>query len=565
MAKQVRSKLYVFLIYLALAVSTFIAYEPVRHNDFVRYDDHIYVTENPNVTGGITRQSIIWAFTEPHAHMWHPLTTLSHILDCQLFGLNPRGHHLISVLFHTVNSLLLFWILKEMTGTIWASAFVAGVFAMHPLQVESVAWVAERKTVLSGLFWFLTMAVYVWYTKQPAIRRYILLCGTYALCIMTKPVVVTLPFVLLLLDYWPLDRVKWGCQIENTNLSEATPNGPSPQKTAVGWLVTEKVPLFALSAVLSVVTFVAQQHGEVVWSLKAWPLPTRVINALGCYFNYIMKMLYPKGLAALYPLSDKPTIDAVVLAVVGVIVLLKVWGRGRRWLVVGLLWYLGTLVPVIGLVQVGSQIMADRYTYLPSIGIFIIIAWGTTEIFAKLPHPKPLAAAAATAVLIAMVLLTRIQVGYWRDSPTLYQRAIAVTRNNFVMHDNYGLYLFEQGRYEEATQHFKEALRICPGYPEARGNLCTTLLEQKKLDEAITCLTEALQERNDWPDMHKMYNNLGSAYAQKGNLTLAEVNYRKALALKPDYEPARNNLALVLAKQGKMPEPPKAKTNSQQN
>jgi tetratricopeptide (TPR) repeat protein len=268
-----------------------------------------------------------------------------------------------------------------------------------------------------------------------------------------------------------------------------------------------------------------------------------------------MKMLYPKGLAVLYPITNRPTIDAVVLAVVGVIVLLKVWGRGRRWLVVGLLWYLGTLVPAIGLVQVGLQIMADRYTYLPSIGVFIIIAWGAEEIFSKMRYSKVILATGAAAALIAMVFATRIQVGYWRDSPTLCKRALAATKNNFIMHDSYGEYLCEQGQYEEGIRHLKEAVRICPDYPPARRNICTALLAQKKFDEAISCLTEALQARNDWSDMYKMYNNLGSAYAQKGNFALAEINFRKALSLKPDYEPARKNLALALAKQGKMTSP----------
>jgi hypothetical protein len=360
--------------------------------------------------------------------------------------------------------------------------------------------------------------------------------------------------VLLLLDWWPLDRLLWQ---ENYSESAVQKQGISAayQKATLWYLVAEKIPLFVLSAVSGVITFIAQKQTESVWSLKSWPVAGRIINALACYSNYIMKILYPKGLGALYPLSDKPTIDAVVLAVVGVIVLLKLWGRGRPWLVVGLLWYLGTLVPVIGLVQVGSQIMADRYTYLPSIGIFIIIAWGAAEIFAKLPYPKPVVVATGAAALIAMVLLTRIQVSYWRDSPTLYKRAIAVTKNNFVMHDNYGLYLYKQQRYEEAVQHFKEALRIYPAYMPARGNLCTALIAQKKLDEAISCLTEALQESNDWLDMHKMYNNLGSIYAQKGNLDLAEINFRKALSLKPDYEPARNNLALLLAKRSEMTSP----------
>jgi hypothetical protein len=543
-----------FLISAALVAATLAAYEPIRHNDFVQYDDHIYVTENPNVTGGITLNSVIWAFTKPYASNWHPITWLSHMLDCEIYGLNPLGHHITNLLIHIANTLLLFLLLSKMTGTIWRSAFVAAAFALHPLHVESVAWVAERKDMLSGLFWMLTTLAYVHYAKQPNVRRYMSVLLLFVMGLMSKPMVVTLPFVLLLLDWWPLDRLLWQ---ENYSESAVQKQGISAayQKATLWYLVAEKIPLFVLSAVSGVITFIAQKQTESVWSLKSWPVAGRIINALACYSNYIMKILYPKGLGALYPLSDKPTIDAVVLAVVGVIVLLKLWGRGRPWLVVGLLWYLGTLVPVIGLVQVGSQIMADRYTYLPSIGIFIIIAWGAAEIFAKLPYPKPVVVATGAAALIAMVLLTRIQVSYWRDSPTLYKRAIAVTKNNFVMHDNYGLYLYKQQRYEEAVQHFKEALRIYPAYMPARGNLCTALIAQKKLDEAISCLTEALQESNDWLDMHKMYNNLGSIYAQKGNLDLAEINFRKALSLKPDYEPARNNLALLLAKRSEMTSP----------
>ncbi|MGA2916262.1 MAG: tetratricopeptide repeat protein [Sedimentisphaerales bacterium] len=552
MAQRISDKFTIFLISLALIVTILIAYEPIRHNEFVGYDDDKYITENPNVREGTTRDSVIWAFTKYHYHMWHPLTTLSHMLDCEIYGLNPLGHHITSLLIHIANSLLLFLLLSKMTGAVWPSAFVAAAFALHPLQVESVAWAAERKTVLSGLFWFLTMAVYIWYTKRPGTGRYTLLCGVYGLCIMTKPVVVTLPFALLLLDYWPLDRVKWGRQIENTKLSETTPNAPSLQKASVGWLVTEKVPLFALSAVLSIVTFVAQQRAGAVKSLEFWPLRMRVINAMGSYSNYIAKMLYPKDLAVLYPFPEKMTIDAAVLAVMGVTVLLVLWRRGRPWLVVGLLWYLGTLVPVIGLVQSGEQIMADRYAYLPSIGVFLVIAWGADEIFSKMRYSKTILVSGAAAVLIAMVLLTRIQVGYWRDSLTLFGRAVAVTKNNFVMHCNYGSYLCTQGQFDEGIRHFKEAARIYPEYLPARKNICTALLEQGKLDEAITCFTEVLEERNDWPNMHQMYNELGRAYELKGNLTLAETNYRKALTLQPDYKPAADNLARVLAKQGKI-------------
>jgi Tfp pilus assembly protein PilF len=480
------------------------------------------------------------------------------MLDCEIYGLNPLGHHITSLLIHIVNTLLLFFLLSRMTGAVWRSSFVAAAFALHPIHVESVAWAAERKDVFSGLFWMLTILAYVHYAKQPNIRRYVLVLLAFAMGLMSKPMVVTLPFVLLLLDWWPLDRLL------NDAASVIQKQGTSAtyQKATLWHLVAEKVPLFVLSAIASIITFVVQKRYGAVNSLAVWPLPIRVINALGSYFNYIMKILYPKGLAALYPITDRPTVDAVVLAVVGVIALLRVWGRGRRWLVVGLLWYLGTLVPVIGLVKVGWQTMADRYTYLPSIGVFLVIAWGAEEIFSKMRHSKVILATGAAVALTAMVLATRIQVGYWRDSPTLYQRALAVTKNNFVMHNNYGLYLCLHGQYEEGIRQFKEA---APFYPTARANICWALLIQTKFDEAISCLTKMLREKNDWPNMEEMYNRLGYAYAQKGDLTLAEVNFRKALSLKPDYEPARKNLALALAKQGKMTVQPKADMGSQQN
>jgi tetratricopeptide (TPR) repeat protein len=544
------------LISAALAVATLVAYEPIRHNDFIQYDDQPYVTENPNVKGGITQQSVIWAFTKSHAANWHPITWLSHMLDCEIYGLNPLGHHITSLLIHIANSLLLFLLLSKMTGSVWPSAFVAAAFALHPVHVESVAWVAERKDVLSGLFWMLTMLAYVHYVRRPNVRRYVLVLLAFVMGLMSKPMVVTLPFVLLLLDYWPLGRLVWQPHGSTINTQKQQSVSAIYQKASIYHLLAEKVPMLVLSAISSVITFVVQKQGiEVVASLKYWPLYMRVINTLGNYSNYIAKMLYPKGLAVLYPLPEKMTIDAAVLAVMGVTVLLVLWRRGRPWLVVGLLWYLGTLVPVIGLVQVGLQIMADRYTYLPSIGIFLIIAWGAQEIFSKMRYSKAILASGAAAALIAMVLMTRIQVGYWQDSPTLFGRTIAVTENNFIIHNNYGVHLFLQRQYDEAIRYFKEATRICPAFLPARQNLCQTLLEQGKLDEAITCLTKALQERDDWPEMHKMYNGLGWAYEQKGNLTLAKINYRKALSIKPDYELARNNLASVLAKQSKSPQP----------
>jgi tetratricopeptide (TPR) repeat protein len=466
------------------------------------------------------------------------------MLDCEIYGLHPLGHHITSLLIHIINSVLLFLLLSKMTGTLWRSGLVAAAFALHPVHVESVAWVAERKDVLSGLFWILSMLAYVYYAERPNVRRYAIVLLTFIMGLMSKPMMVTLPFALLLLDYWPLERL---------NLGQDKPASPtdipvSYQKASIWHLLAEKIPMFVLSAILSIVTFVAQKQVGVVPNLEEWPLYARVINALNSYSHYIVKMLYPKDLAILYPPPAKMTIDAAVLAIMVVILLLKFWGRGRKWLVIGLLWYLGTLVPVIGLVQSGSQLMADRYTYIPSIGVFIIIAWGAAEIFAKLSLPKPTAAAAGAAVLIAMVLVTRIQVGYWRDSSTLIEHAIAITKNNCAMRCTYGLYLCSQGQYEEGIRHFKESALMCPKYLEAQQDICWALLAQKKFDEAIVCFGDALKERDDWPKMYMMYYHLGLAYEQKGDFIQAATNYRKVLTLKPDFVPAQKGLSSVQTK-----------------
>jgi hypothetical protein len=528
------------LIIAGLAVATLIAYEPIRHNEFVGYDDPAYITGNPDITSGLTLQSFKQAFIRPHSHMWHPLTTLSHMLDCQLFGLNPMGHHFVSVLFHILNALLLFWILVKITGAIWPSAFVAAVFALHPLQVESVAWAAERKTVLSGLFWFLTIAVYVWYTKKPGIWRYIPVFIIYSLCIMTKPVVATLPIVLLLLDYWPLERIR-GQKTEDRG----------QQKTTWGRLVIEKIPLFALSAFLGIITFITQQQGGAVAPLENFPVHIRIIDAMGNYFNYIVKMLCPRDLAVLYPIPRplQMTPSIIVPAIMSAAVLPVLWllGRKKRWFVVGFLWYLVTLAPMIGLVQAGIQIMADRYAYLSIIGIFIIIAWGTEEILRKTHHSR-IIPAAAVAILAVLVIATRIQTTMWRDTPTLFSGTLAATKNNYIMHDLLGEYLCWQDRPEEGLLHLQEAVRIWPGYPQARINFCHTLLILNRIDEAIDCYNKAIEERNEWQGMYEIYQGLGWAYEQKNNLSLAETNYRKALELKPDYTPAQDGLSSVLAK-----------------
>ena len=545
MLSEQREKRTVLAVIALLILAIIVAYEPIRHNDFVRYDDDTYVTENPNVSGGITLKSVKWAFTQFHAANWHPLTWLSHMLDCELYGLNPLGHHVTNLLLHIASTLLLFQLLRQMTNAVWKSCFVAAVFALHPLHVESVAWVAERKDVLSGLFWMLTLLAYVHYAKRPGIARYVLVLGAFCLGLMAKPMLVTLPFVLLLVDYWPLERIRE----RNAKDEELQAGRHRFRQYDLRHLLAEKLPLLALAAISCVITITAQKQGHAMAPLEIWPLGARVVNSLHSYFAYIVKMAYPVRLAVLYPRPPQMHIDAALLFVAAAAVILYRWGRKYRWLTVGMLWYAGTLVPVIGLVHVGAAVMADRYTYLPSIGVAIVVAWAAEAMFARLRYGKAVSAAAGVALLTACIFLTHMQVGCWRDSSSLFRHTLDVTENNFTILNNYGGLLSREGKYDEALRQFKEAVQISPEYLTATRNICITLLQQRKLDKAIACFTRALLERQDWPDMYEMYNDLGLAYELKGDYKQAELNYRHALALKPDYPIAQSNLISVLKKQ----------------
>jgi hypothetical protein len=495
------------LIYAGIVVATFVAYEPIRHNGFVNYDDGKYITENPNVNNGISRQSLGWAFTKPHFFMWHPLTTISHIVDCQLFGLNPLGHHSASVLIHIANALLLFWILNNLTGVTWASAFVAAVFALHPIQVESVAWAAERKTVLSGLFWLLTMAVYIRYARKPGLGRYMLLLFVFGLCIMTKPVVVTLPFALLLLDYWPLDRVRWGHQPKVAKHAE-------PNRKSVRWLVAEKIPLLAMSAILSVITVIAQQSGGVVQTLEKAPLDYRVANMFLSYIRYIGKMIWPSKLAAFYTHPQLDILNPLVVTCIILFILLTVLSidicRRRKYIAFGWLWYVGTLVPVIGLLQSGTQGMANRYMYIPMLGLLIGITWAVRDFIIKRPRLIIAAAVICTIAMSSMLILTRMQVRHWQNNTTLFDYTLRVTENNILAENNCGMILLEAGHINEAIEHFNNVRRINNKHVNA-------------------------------------YVNLGTAYNQLGQYELAIQNWKKALELKSNCVEALNNMAYVLA------------------
>ena len=480
------------LCYVLLALITVAVYLPVIDLGFVVFDDNHYLTANPRVQAGLTWKGARWALTSVHAANWHPVTWLSHMLDCQLYGLKPAGHHVTNLIFHTANTLLLFGLLKRLTGAFWRSAMVAALFALHPLHVESVAWAAERKDVLSTFFFMLTLLAYASYAQgarggrqedvsslkpgasilNPASRPtnsaspvYLLSLVCFALGLMSKPMLVTLPFVLLLLDCWPLNRF----QLSALN----------PQSSVLWRLVAEKTPFFVLSAASCVVTVIAQHKGGALSALEGVTgvsVASRIINTPVSYVWYLAKLLWPSGLAVLYPYNRFYPMSQVILATALLIVLTGValWqGRRRAYLSVGWLWYLGTLVPVIGLVKVGAQSIADRYTYIPAIGLFIVFAWGVADLTARWPKRTLPLAVGAAAVLAACALAVGVQLRYWQNTESLFRRTLAVTRNNYIAYNNLGLYVAERGELELGKKYYRSAMQIAPKYPpplEQSGN-----------------------------------------------------------------------------------------------
>jgi tetratricopeptide (TPR) repeat protein len=530
------------LVCLFLVMAILAVYWQVRNHDFINYDDDLYVTINPHVQAGFTLDSITWAFTSTHASNWHPLTWLSHMLDCRIYGMNPGRHHLTNVLLHILNTLLLFLVFKRMTGDLWQCGFVAALFALHPLHVESVAWVAERKDVLSTFFWMLTVWSYLRYVERSGLNRYLPVLFFFILGLMAKPMLVTLPFVLLLLDYWPLKRFRLGSSEDSQECR--------PGRFCLG-LVWEKIPLFLLSAGSSVITYMVQKSSGAVSPLDVASFKVRIANAMISYVSYIGKMIWPHNLAVLYPypkaiLLWKVVGASLLLVVMSIVVFRMV--KTKPYFAVGWLWYVGTLVPVIGFVQVGGQAMADRYTYVSLIGLFIIIAWGVHDILAKWRYKEIILTTSALFVLSSFLVCAWFQVRNWRNSITLFENAIDVTKNNYVAHDKLGEALAAQGKTDAAIRYYSEALRIWPEFVEARFNLGVLLREDDRLNEAIDHFFRVLRFKPNFAEAHC---ELGNTLKEQGKFPEAVRHYLEAISIKPEYAMAYNNLGVILAHQEK--------------
>lgn len=562
-----------WIVCILLALITMAVFCPATRYGFVHYDDEDYVTDNKEVQQGLNLRSIKWAFTTDHASNWHPVTWLSHIIDCQLYGLQPAGHHLTSVLIHTANAVILLLLLCRLTGALWPSAFVAAMFALHPLRVESVAWVAERKDVLSTFFWMLTVAAYVRYVESVKAERsnckmfYTLSLVFFALGLMAKPMLVTLPFVLLLLDYWPLGRLGFGAEFR--------------------WrLVLEKAPFAALAAGESMATFLIQRRLGAVQTLGSYPLLSRLANVPVAYVRYIGKNFWPANLAVHYPHRPLGALEVVgaifALTAVSIVVVQRL--RPQPYLAVGWCWFLGMLVPTIGIVQVGNQAMADRYSYLPSVGLWIMAAWAVRDFIDSEKFPLRLAKLAAGMAILACVVLTSMQLPYWRNTHTLFAHADEATGGSYVAcynlgcdamagknypeaiqlfnkalttepdsagwadhapdYNNLGYVYLQAGDISNAVANIEKALELRPNYGEAYYNLGCAFLNNKQPAEAIDCLQRALAIDSSVAAIHY---KLANALALSDRYARAIAEYRQALKLRPDWDEPANNLAWLLA------------------
>jgi protein O-mannosyl-transferase len=532
------------ILCLLLVTCTLVIYNTVNQNGFVNYDDDVYVTANRHVQAGLRASTLSWAFTTFDAANWHPLTWISHALDCQIFKLNPAGHHYTNALLHCVNVVLLFLLLVDATKRTWPALMVAAVFAVHPLNVESVAWVAERKNVLSMMFLLLALWSYQRHASKPSIARYSAVCLLFACGLMTKPQVITLPFLLLLWDYWPLRRMHFG--------SSPPPEAEQRART-FGWLLLEKVPLLALSAASALVTLTAQHAGGAVRSAIEYPPTVRIENAIGAYFDYVGRLLWPLHLAPMYPhpgnslLAWQVGLAALFATTVTVLV---VRNRENRYLIVGWFWYLGALVPMIGLVQVGQQATADRYMYLPMIGLLLMVCWGLADWANEKTTRAMILGVLAALTLAALGAITYRQVGYWHDSETLWTHAAAVTKDNYVAHVNLGETFLNQDRTEEAAAHFRAALQTRPSDPVAHLNLGNCERRQKNYGSALEEDQAVLRLTSDKGLRAYALVNMGSDYRLLKDYVRAKESYEAGLRVNPEAARAFTGLGVIAQKTG---------------
>jgi len=531
------------LICLVLALGTTALYWPITHHDFIIFDDDEYIATNPHVTSGLNWTNVVWAFTGTHAANWHPLTWVSHQVDCSVFKVDPGGHHLVNLLYHVANTLLLFLFLRGATGTIWRSAVVAALFAWHPLHVESVAWAAERKDVLSAFFWLLTMLAYAGYVKcgtnsgkWRAAGFYVAALACYALGLMSKPMVVTLPFVLLLLDVWPWKRISF---------ESALPVIPALK------LVVEKIPFFALSLGGCVMTMRAQGGGGAISPVQ---LSSRLMNALMAYPRYSAKLFWPADLSIVYPYRYEWPVAALIgaaLLLLAVSILAVKYLRQAPWVFVGWFWFLGTLIPTIGIIQVGAAAVADRYTYLPSIGFFIMLVWSAAEFCQARPGGKTILSLMGGSALVGCVMATIIQISYWHDSVSLFLHSLEVTENNYVTVNCLGVAFERAGDKARALVLFQEAVRLEPRFPQSQFNLAVRQFEFGETDKALQHLQAAAKLVPGDPDIQFV---LGIDFAQHSSWTNAAICFSNAITVRPDFAAAEYHFGNALSNLGRSAE-----------
>lgn len=515
--RQVQSEGKPLFLALLLALATLAVYYPVRHFPFINYDDDLYVTANVHVQSGLEWDTVEWAFTTHDASNWHPLTWLSHALDFQMFGLNPAGPHIVNLLLHVLNVVLLFWVLWRATGFVNRSALVAALFALHPVNVQSVAWVAERKNLLSMLFFLLALGAYRWYANGPRISRYAVVAVLFALGLMAKPQAISLPFVLLLWDYWPLQR-----------MSASASSQPARKFAGLFW---EKLPLFFLSAASGVVTLLAHRAGQAV---KWYPLAMRLANAIVSYARYVGMAIWPAHLALFYP---HPAASLTVWEVIGALVflcgvsMLAAQAHQRRYLLVGWLWFLVTLLPMIGIVQVGTQALADRYAYLPFVGLFLVMVWSAADWANQRHISPPLRTVASIALLVALAAVTHRQLEYWHDSITVWTHTLAVTRRNYIAEVDLGAALVQRGDVAQAMEHFRAAAAIEPLDPLSNMYIARYAQMQDNLPEAIEAYKKVIASTEDPALKAQAFSNMGHAYRALGNQAEAQRCFQAAAGL----------------------------------